>query len=138
MARRIQLKGESRLEEGVAAEAISPGHLIKRDTSGTLIKHDNQDAPAEAFFAEEDALQGRTIDDAYTTDDIVFGVFPAKGSEVLAILKGGVTCPDGNPLSSGGDGTLILATGTDYVVAFATKALDLNALPADFISVRAV
>ena len=138
MSRRIHLKGDRRTEENIAAEAISPGHLIKRDTSGTLIKHDDVDGPAEAYFAREDAEQGKTIDDAYATDDRVFCILPAKGTEIQAILQGGVTCPDGNALSSGGDGTLILATGTDYVVAFATKALDLNALPADFISVRVV
>ena len=138
MPNRIHLKGPFQTDELDADEIITPGQLVERMATGLVQKASSQDAPSEALFALEDALQGKTIDDDYAANTKVQILVAAKGTEVFSFLKGGVTAADGIELSSGGDGTLILATGTDYVVALAQEALDLNALPAARMSVRVI
>ncbi len=138
MPNRIHLKGPFQLDELDATETITPGQLLERTSAGKVAKNTDLDLPAEALFAQEDALQGKTIDDDYVADDKVQVLIPAKGSEVFAFLQGGVTAADGIELSSGGDGTLVLATTTDFVIAVAQEALDLNALPAARLAVRVV
>jgi len=138
MANRIHLKGPFQLDELVAEEVITPGHLLERTTTGTYQKNTKTDDHGEFIVAQEDALQGRTLADDYAIGDRVFGVIPGKGSEVLVFLQGGVNIADGASLSSGGDGTMILGAGADTILCFTVEALDLTALPAALVKVRVV
>jgi len=131
--RRIHSKGPFTREEYNADEAgIYPGMLIMLMPTGGVERHDLQGGRCEAMFAEEDALQGKTVSDVYTVDNIVSCIIPQLGCEVNALLQDGQDVDIGDQLISAGDGTLIALTSidsggeNDYVVATAMEALDLS------------
>ncbi len=124
--------------EGVAMEAITPGHLIEMHTDGKFKKHATNGGFVFPMFALEDELQGKGITEDYATDDIVQAWIPQRGEEVYAILKNGETAVIGSKLESGGDGTLevldvVMADSDDafttvhnVVVAIALEAVDMS------------
>jgi hypothetical protein len=130
---RIHAKGTYQQEEAVAASAITPGMLVEFfGKAGTLQPHSTEGGQApEAAFAVEDALQGKTVSDAYAAGDVVTYILPSKGSCVNAILKDGYDYSIGMQLISAGDGKLIpngqesSATFGADVVAICTENLDL-------------
>lgn len=130
MANTIVLKGMSgRLIEGVAAGAITPGHLVKVNSSGTYVVHATEAGNAEKLFAVEDALQGRTIDNAYASTERVSMHAAVPGDEIQAWILDGQVIAIGDLLVSKGDGTLrkwadVATTVTPEVpVAVAVAAL---------------
>lgn len=133
MANTIQLKGEFRLDEGLASGVVKPGMLLERTsaTTHTVIAHSVQGGVAERAFAMEDALQGKTVDDAYADGDLVTYHLAVPGAEMLALIKAGSVLSVGEQLISGGDGTLIPIGDVDSgygtnVIAIAVEALDLS------------
>lgn len=124
----ILLKGEigDRYEEGRAAGGITPGHLIKVQTGGTLVVHATAGGFGEKAFAIEDALRGKTIDDAYASGDLVRYVIPDHGDWVYALIPAGAAAiVEGDALISNGDGTLKKTTGTpSQIIAYAMEAVD--------------
>lgn len=130
--KRIHLIGTGRIEEAVAGGAITPGHLIMLNSSGQVVVHDDADAPAEALFALEDALQGNSIDDAYASGDRVNFVIAQRGDVVYAYLASGDATAIGDSLVSNGDGTLHVPgsgqAGTPIAIALeAVDATDSDA-----------
>lgn len=136
--RRVHNKGAYQQDEAVAGEAgIYPGMLLQmKESSGTaqVIKHDTSgSAFAEALFAAEDALQGKTVDDVYTSGKIVTYLLPGKGSVVNARIAGGQNIHIGDLLVSNGAGCLIeVSTAESYlekeaVVAVAMENCDNDA-----------
>lgn len=132
MSNTIRLKGCGRYEEALANAILSPGHLIEILSTGKVRKHATEGGLAERAFAIEDALQGKTVADAYAADDRVGYVLAAPGDEINAVVKAGENVAIGDKLISAGDGTLI-KTGsastsvTDpVVVAVAMEAADLS------------
>jgi hypothetical protein len=135
---KIHLIGEGRYEEGQAAGILKPGHLLRLTTGGSastedsgrdrrLLVHNEVGGPCEAMFATEDALQGKTIDDAYAIGDRVFYVIANKGDVVQALLSGGEITNIGSYLVSNGDGTLQVEAGSDAGqarIAVALEAVD--------------
>lgn len=125
--KRIYLKsGYGAFEEGYAAGAITPGHLIKLTTDvGTdnekkgrqLIVHGTVGGPAERAFALEDALQGKTIDDAYASGDLVFYILAEPGDVVYAWLDAGESVTPADFLQSAGNGRLEKVTGSNARLA---------------------
>ncbi len=130
--RRIQSKGPFRHDEAKAATAlIYPGHLLKFNSAGKVLAHANEGGKAEAIFAGEDALQGKTVATIYTLNSVVDLVIPGKGSEVNAMIQDEQDIAIGDQLISAGDGTLIevsedSAGSTSEVIAVATAACDLT------------
>lgn len=126
--KRIHLinSGSARFEEIRAGEEILPGHLIKLHTTGKALKHATADGPAEKAFALEDALQGRTIEDAYVEDELVFVIFAGPGDVVYAILDVGQNVAIGAHLTSSGDGSLKALGSGESVVAVALEAVDAS------------
>jgi len=120
-------------QEFTANAALSPGHLVEVLSTGKIQKHAVAGGLGEKMFAQEDALQGKTIDDAYVADDKVFIVFPLQGDEINALIQAGQNLTVGTKLVSAGDGTLIdideAATAvTDLsVLAVCIEAIDLTA-----------
>lgn len=110
----IMLKGnlEDAYEEGRAGGAITPGDQIMLNSAGALVVHGTAGGVGELLFAMEDALQGKTIDNAYASGDLVRYWKPKRGNEIYARLKAGEVVVIGDKLISGGDGTQIKATGT--------------------------
>jgi len=109
MANRIHAKGPFEHEEYKADHAgIVPGMLIERlPTSGEVQPHDIVGGVAEAMFAEEDALQGKTVDDTYADDSIVMCILPAKGAQVRARIQDGQNIVIGEKLMSGGSARVV-------------------------------
>jgi len=131
--RRIHSKGPYTHEEYDAGEAgIYPGMLLKRDADGDVTMHDAAGGRCEAMFAEEDALQGKTVDDVYTVDNLCMVILPMVGCEVNALIQDGQDVAIGDAMVSAGDGTLIAlgtadSEGVDYfVIGYMMEALDLS------------
>lgn len=132
-AKRIVLIGCGRQEEALAVGIFSPGHLLKLDSAGKVLKHATEGGYSERAFAVEDALRGKTTADAYAVADLATYHLAAPGDEVQAILKAGVAYAIGDDLISAGDGTLkklsAAATGVTVkqVIAVVKEAKDLSA-----------
>lgn len=124
--KRIHLLGDGRHEEAVAAGAITPGMLITQDNAGKVVAHGTAGGWAEKNFAVEDALQGKTIDDAYASGDRVSSVLCKPGDVVLAWLSGGENADTSEFLTSNGDGTLKVATSTDIRIAVPLENVDAS------------
>lgn len=129
---RIHLLGNGRHEEAVAAGAITPGMLIANQSttdSGGRAKvavHATAGGSSERAFALEDALQGRTISDAYASGELVGYVLAEPGDVVYAWLAAGENVTPADFLSSNGDGRLQKATSDDVKIAVPLEALDLS------------
>lgn len=143
MANRIHSKGPYTHEEANADEAgIYPGMLVKMVSSGGVEIHDLEGGRCEALFAEEDALQGKTVDDVYTIDNPVSLILPGLGCEIRALVQDGQVVEIGDHLISAGDGTLIRLAGSssggenDYVVGVAMEAKDLSGSADDNVLCR--
>lgn len=126
-----------RLDEGKAAGAITPGHLIEKDASGEWIVHGTAGGVHERTFAIEDAMRGATIATAYADNDFLRFWRFLPGDEVMAWLKAEESVVIDDNLISGGDGTLIKATGTiQQYVGKALQLLDLTGGSATRIKVQ--
>jgi hypothetical protein len=108
---RIHSKGDYRLEEYPAGEAdIYPGMLLEMASDGEVIKHDSEYGFGEFMIAAEDALQGHTVDDAYTIHEIVQCLLPTKGAEVNLLIEDGEDVEIGEILVSSANGHWRVAT----------------------------
>ena len=132
MANQIQLAGNFRREEAVAAGTITPGMLVAVDSAGKVAAHAVQGGYAERAFAVEDALQGHTVSDDYSADDVVSYNLAAPGSEVNALIAGGEDIAIGDQLVSGGDGCLIESgSGSSETVVRQILAIAMAAVSSD-------
>jgi hypothetical protein len=110
----ILLKGDwDAYEEGRAAGAITPGHLIAYAAAGTLVVHPTAGGDTPMLVAMEDALQGRTIADAYASGDLVRFHVLKKGDEFYGLLPAATAAvTPATLLESAGNGMFqILTTG---------------------------
>lgn len=124
---RIHLLGSGRLEEGTAGGTFYPGYLLRLNSSNKWIAHNDSLGHAEALFAVEDALQGKTIADAYALGQRATAVLANRGDEVYAWLAGGEAANIGDFLVSDGQGCLKPATESDVAevrLAVALEAVD--------------
>ena len=132
-ANRIHSKGPYTHEEYDAGEAgIYPGMLLKLDSDGDVEIHDDENGRAEAIFAEEDALQGRTVSQVYTVDNVVSCILPMVGCEIRALIQDEQNISIGDRLVSAGDGRLQALGTLDseaidvFVIAVAMENCDLT------------
>lgn len=103
----ILLKGGGLYKEAAAGGAITPGHLIERNSSGAFVVHSTAAGNALPMFAKENDVVGNEITDAYASGDNVIAITPERGSEVYALVAAGAAAiVIGNYLESAGDGTL--------------------------------
>lgn len=108
-------------EDGSAAEAITPGHLVSGVTS--IVKHATAAGAARRTFALERDEMGKDMDQAYAVGDTVkVGSF-CPGQRVNALIASGVSVTAGTTfLESAGDGTLrAFTSGVRVAVALETK-----------------
>lgn len=122
----IVLKGHLHLrqDEYKAAGAINPGDLIEYDAAGDVLVHGTTGGTAAKMFAKEDALQGKTINDAYAVGDPVFTHHAQLGDLIWARLAASQTVAIDSELVSAGAGTLRVATtAADYRIARSKTAL---------------
>lgn len=141
MSNTIKLKNYLNVfEEYAAAAAITPGHLIYLNSSGTVAVHADENGNVLPMFAIEDELQGKDIDDAYVAGDRVQCWIPSRGDQVNAILKDEETIVIGDFVVSGGDGTVkkydAMTSNLDleHPVGVALAALDLSSSSATSVA----
>lgn len=123
--RTIVLKGTPRYEEARASGIVKPGYLIKEVSGGTVTFHSTAAGKAARKFATEDALQGKTVADAYAVGDLVPHVDAKMGDEIAVVLAAGETVVEGQGLESAGNGKLRAVTSGE-IIAYAREALDLS------------
>lgn len=134
MANTVVLKAEvSKLQkELIAAEAITPGMLVERNSDGKVQKHSTAGGNSLPMFPKEDALQGKGIDEDYESDDPVQVWYPGRGDEVYAILADGENVNEGDFLESNGAGYLqayssdSAASSQNPIVGVAKENLNLT------------
>lgn len=103
----VILKRYNKIEiEKVAAEAITPGHLVELTSADKVQKHSVEAGNAVPMFALEDGLIGNGITTDIAINETCMVWIPQRGDEVYAILTTGQTVVIGDLLSSKGDGTL--------------------------------
>lgn len=136
--RTVILKNYSKVfEEYEANTTITPGMLIELHTDGKVRPHDNADANVLPMFALEDELQGKTIDDDYSNEDIAPCWIPGRGDQAYALLQDDEDVSIGDFLSSNGNGRLkkfedpdstgaLIGAAAKPVVGIALEALDLS------------
>ena len=130
-------------EERLANAALSPGHLVELMSTDKVRMHSTAGHIAVKWFALEDELQGKGIDDAYAADAVVqIGGFRGN-DQVNALIADGESIAIGDFLCSNGDGTLkkwLMADSSDLnetspdalanwaasPIALALEALDLS------------
>lgn len=116
-----------RHEEAYADAALKPGHLLKKNSDGEVLKHSTAGGAADVWFAKEDPLIGRTIDDAYSAGELVPYHMAQKGDLIYARVAASATAiTKGASLESAGDGTLRVF-GSGSILATAEEALDNSA-----------
>jgi len=126
-ANTIALKCNGPHDEGVCGVAISPGEAVELQADE---KYDPMvSAQAAALkrnlqIAKEDGLQGKTVDDAYALDDILFFVSPKSGDHINALVKSGEDIDIGDKLvvEGGTSGLFVEAAGTE--TKFQLEALE--------------
>jgi len=94
-------------DEKIAGGAITPGHLVKRTSTDTVVVHATALGNAQRLFALEDENQGRGIGDAYAATGNYTHVklwLAVPGEVVNAFAKDALAI--GDYVESGGDGTL--------------------------------
>lgn len=128
MTNTILLKGDPIHKEGVAGGAITPGHLIARNSSNQLVVHPTASGDAAKLFAVEESYVGGEISDAYASADRVPYIAARPGDEVYAILADSQTVVVGDPLGSAGDGTLLKLTVAATTLANAIVAYAIEAV----------
>lgn len=130
MANTVNLKGNPIRKEGVATEAMKPGHFVvsiprTNSQNGSLAFPAAAGAVAQGLVFENE-LEGQGIDVAYASGaNVLYGVWP-KGGEVLGrVAAGGDAIAAGAPLAVQTDGTVAAATvGTHHVIGTAIAAVD--------------
>lgn len=113
--------------ERVAASAITPGMLLEVETTTGKVKpHSSAGGYANPIFAVRDTQQGKGIDDAYATGDLVSYHQMRAGSRVLAIAADSQVLVEGDYVESAGDGK-VRKYSAGVRVGFATHALNTTA-----------
>lgn len=124
--RTITIKGDGVRKEGLANGAITPGHLLQREATGTDVAvHGTAGGFAAPAFAVEDDLQGQEIGDDYADNEQCLYCVFRHGDEVHALIADGEDIDRGDYLESAGDGTLREVI-TGEIVAMALEACDMT------------
>ena len=102
----IILKGDPIMKELEAGGTITPGHMVERESDGTIEVHDTAGTAALACFAKENDIAGDDLTHDYLINEKVLFFVGRSGDEVLAILADGENAVIGSFLESNGDGQL--------------------------------
>jgi hypothetical protein len=136
---RILIMGDPIQKEAAAGGTITPGHLVQYSAADTVTVHGTAGGNARKAFAREWDIQGKGIDNDYSSGERVMYYVCRPGDEVYALVAAGASAISvGDALESAGDGTLrkkaattIDATATttyteyeDSVVGYAKEAVN--------------
>jgi hypothetical protein len=128
----IFLKGHGQIKEGNAGGAITPGHLLIKNTSDAYVVHATAEGNAYPVFAMEKDFVGKDLSTAYVSGERVQALHAIPGDEVYALVPASaLAIVIGDELVSNGDGTLKKVTAGAVavgnlrrVVATALEAVD--------------
>ena len=109
---RIDLKHSGHCEEIVLDASAKPGMRIQLASDGRGTPAGTQGLLGPVRILQEDALQGKTVDDEYAAGDIGFVIEPKAGDVNAVLLKAGQSVDVGGFLIVDSDGKYIAATGT--------------------------
>lgn len=124
-ANKIVLKGDHGYwQEGIlATNPATPGMNVVMTTAVRSQERDTfapgaskaggtgaVSAASPLHIVKEDALQGKTIDDAYAVGDNLFIYIPQKGDVLLALAKSGEDIDKGEGVAFDSTGKLVAAT----------------------------
>lgn len=132
----IVLKGDLRLrhEEFRAGGALKPGHNLVLNSSNQVVVNPTAAAAGSTafsnFFAKEDGLIGKTVDDAYASGDLVPVHMAHAGDKIQGrVAAAGAAIVVGDRLVSNGDGCVKKATDgvTGRTIGVAAEAVDNSA-----------
>jgi hypothetical protein len=131
----IWLKGEGQIKEAAAGAAITPGHLIVRNSANAFVVHPTAEGNVYPMFALEKDFVGKDISVAYSSTERVQAVIPLPGAEIYALLPASaLAVVIGDELVSNGDGTLkkvtagaVTVSNLRRVCARALEAVDNSA-----------
>ena len=112
----IRLLGMPIMKEGQASEAINPGYLVEFGGTNDIQVQDTAQQNCRRAFALENDLLGKTINDAYSTNERVRYASFSPGQELQAkVAASAPAIVKGDALEAAGDGTLRkLTAGGDY------------------------
>jgi hypothetical protein len=139
MPKTIILKGNGIQKEGKAGGTITPGQLVARTSTGTIVVHAGAALNALKAFAKENEVIGKDIDTNYTVNENVIFEVCHSGMEVLARLPASAAAiVIGDFLESNGAGYLrkvatdatVSDTEKAGIVAIALEAIDNSSGPA--------
>jgi hypothetical protein len=126
MSLRIVLKGHSGsiYKEANAGGAITPGHLIKVNSSGNAVVQSDS-ARVQAAVAIENHWTGGGIDTAYAANDQVCYQVLQPGAEWNALVAAAAPAiTNGDWLESAGDGTVRKTATQANAMAIARATVD--------------
>lgn len=130
-ANTIRVAGPDGVQEEflVASGAtLRPGMLLRRTTATECNVHNVAGGDGATLLLHEDAHQGLGCDDAAAAGTRVYAEYVIPGAKRYARLKASENVVVGDQLISGGDGTLIKATGTiAKVFAICEEASNIGA-----------
>lgn len=117
-----------------AAAATTPGMILERDSNDEFKPHATAEDPWGGYVACEDELQGKTISDEYSIDDIIRVAIVRRGDRVNMLLQDDENVSIGDKLVSNGDGTVRKLSGDSSameipgggLIGEADEALDLS------------
>jgi hypothetical protein len=105
--RAILLRGRHIHEERPAGGAIMPGHFLSMNSSGLFVVNATAGADVVPIIAVEDDHNGKGIDDAYASGDLVQAEHCAPGMEVNALVAAGAAAiAKGAYVEMAADGTV--------------------------------
>lgn len=137
LSHKIVLKkhGPRHFLEFASSAILSPGHLVEVQADGTIQKHGVVGGRSSKLIAYEDVFQGKTINDAFASGDMipVFGWLP--GDELmLRVAAGQPAVLVGANLGSDGAGgvTPIAANGALYQNTGASNVITNTVTPTAF------
>lgn len=117
----------------LAAAAVTPGMLLKQNTTGTVQAHATADGAALGRMVATENVwsnhgSGAAIDHAYATNETVPYIHAVPGDQLYMLLADSQTITIGDVLVSNGDGYLKEAsvgagTLTDAIVGYAASAV---------------
>ena len=130
----IVVHGDGVQFEALANAAITPGQLVEEMSTGKIRKHATAGAAAQKAFALEDFLQGKTIAQDISANNVCLYRCFRLGDEVYAILADGENVAVGDKLESAGGGELrkqvLTSSGAVAnpagLIGFAREAVDAS------------
>lgn len=109
-----------------SSATLKPGMIAALNSSGELIAQATEGAACEKLVILEDALQGKTVNDAYTAGTVADAAVIFPGSEAQVLLKAGEKVVVGDYVTGAGAGKFQKLEASQTPLAVALEACDLT------------